>query len=86
MNTYTKQQQMRIALTECELQYNFIDEAKHDKWRATFKTAMGFATTTVNPWRIIRDDGVVIASSYDGFTSVEQAARNGRQQERPHAD
>lgn len=78
MKTYTARQHMRIALTECTLQYNFVDEAHYDTWRATFKAALGFAATTLNPWRIVREDGVVIASSYDGFTSMEQAAANGR--------
>lgn len=69
---------MGIAWTQCELQYDYLSDEKHETWRSNFCLLMRFAHTLINPWRIVRSDGVVIACSYDGFTPIAQAAANGR--------
>lgn len=70
-----------VPATLFELQCNMLgiieskDKVATTELHALFLTAH----TLVNPWRIIRvSDGVMMACSYDGFTSIEQAAANGR--------
>lgn len=62
----------------CELQYNFISDSDHSLVRSEFHTLIRAARKVINPWRIVRSDGVILACSYDHFTSKEQAERNGR--------
>lgn len=62
-----------------DLQMDFISETNHGSYRTnSIWFLFKFARELVNPWRIVRDDGVVIACSYGGFTSMEQAQANGR--------
>lgn len=64
---------------ECEIQLNYVSDTNCDTLACKVGDVNWLAMRRAfNPWRIVRADGVVIASSYDGFTSLEQAVANGR--------
>jgi len=65
----------------CVLDYNHTFDGKFDSQIGEFANLLGIARTFVNPWFIWRLEPtptMIIAMSYDGNTSKEQAERNGR--------
>lgn len=72
---------MDRAIEICESHDNYVIETgAHDTQADGLQTLLRAAHRLINPRRIVRPDGVVIACSYDGFTSSEQAAKNGREE------